>query len=313
MIQALMRCTVAAAVVATALAAVATARAGDFTNPTPIGLATDQGAATPYPSVITPTGLGGTISSVTVKLNGFLWQHIADADILLVAPNGAAVVLMSDACAGFGNTAPATFTFSDSNVLVMPPSGCAAIPVNVKPFNNQDALLCGVDPDVFPAPAPPGPSSGGYPVGPQMMSTFSGMSAATAMGQWKLFVFDDCDSLTTLDNGGIQNGWTLTLTTAPTAVTVRSFSARRSVRHRVDLTWRTASETGIAGFNVYRDGPGGTTKVNRSLIGAAGTFDGTYRLSDGSARAGVAYTYRLQVLSWDGTRSWYGRAQVRAR
>jgi hypothetical protein len=128
------------------------------------------------------------------------------------------------------------------------------------------------------------------------------------MGSWRLFVRDDY----AFSVGSIAGGWTLDIATTPTAVTMLSFSARAAAG-RVDLSWRTASETGITGFNVFRTGRSGMVRVNRALIEAVGVFGATYRLVDWAARAGVTYTYRLQIVYRDGTRAWYRTVHATAR
>ncbi len=72
-----------------------------LTNATPIvipagapGMTT--GPASPYPSTINVAGLGGTVTRVTVTLNGLRHTFPDDLDILLVGPGGS-VILMSDA------------------------------------------------------------------------------------------------------------------------------------------------------------------------------------------------------------------------
>ena len=98
---------------------------------------------------------------------------------------------------------------------------------------------------------------------------------------------------------------------APTAVRMLGFGARPT-RGGVDLRWRTASEGEVLGFNVWRRGAGGESRVNRSLVTARGTVAGaSYRLVDRAARPGRSYAYRLQIVSRDGSRSWYGSARVR--
>ena len=93
-----------------------------------------------------------------------------------------------------------------------------------------------------------------------------------------------------------------------TAVSVRSFGARRHGKAIV-VTWRTASEVGALGFNVYRseaDGP--LHKVNRSLIAAkrgGQALGARYRLVDLRVRRAGKYTYRLQLVHLNGARSWY--------
>lgn len=93
----------------------------------------------------------------------------------------------------------------------------------------------------------------------------------------------------------------------PTAVAVRSFSAR-ATRQGIELRWRTAQEASILGFDVYRAG----VQVNRTLIQArgSGVRGAAYRLLDRSAR-GAAATYRLRAVRADGSRAWIGRAVAR--
>jgi hypothetical protein len=91
-----------------------------------------------------------------------------------------------------------------------------------------------------------------------------------------------------------------------TAVIFRSFTASRS-SSGVLLRWRTASEPGLLGFNVYRQVGRSGVRLNRRLIASAG-----------SATAGHGYSYRdrrraskqarywLQVVHLDGTRTWQG-------
>jgi hypothetical protein len=102
----------------------------------------------------------------------------------------------------------------------------------------------------------------------------------------------------------------------PTAVSVRSFSAHRR-GNTVAVTWNTASEADLLGFNVYRSVRNGPfRKVNRALIAAkrAGQALGArYQLVDQKARRGVAYAYRLQLVHRGGGRTWHpiGAAAVR--
>ena len=60
------------------------------------------GAATPYPSTIDVTGVGGTITNVTLRLNDLSHTFPDDIDMLLVGPAGQKVVIFSDA--GGGNS-----------------------------------------------------------------------------------------------------------------------------------------------------------------------------------------------------------------
>ena len=82
---------------------------------------------------------------------------------------------------------------------------------------------------------------------------------------------------------------------SPTAVSVRAFTARRTLRGVV-LRWRTGSDVGLAGFEVYRAG----RRVNRRLIAAGGA--GNYTFVDRTGRVGGRY--RLQTVSLSGRRIW---------
>ena len=94
----------------------------------------------------------------------------------------------------------------------------------------------------------------------------------------------------------------------PTAVEIRSFAARRRGRG-VEVRWRTASETDLAGFEVFRAcGSGASRRIDRSIIPArrAGETQGAaYRFLDRTPRTRLC-TYRLRAVALDGTRSWYG-------
>jgi hypothetical protein len=97
----------------------------------------------------------------------------------------------------------------------------------------------------------------------------------------------------------------------PTAVTVRSFHARRQVKPAgVSLTWRSVSELDLAGFNVWRRTAGSTrwTKLNARLIVArgGGTAGRSYSYLDRKALAGHTYAYRLEAVALEGDRHWVG-------
>lgn len=90
---------------------------------------------------------------------------------------------------------------------------------------------------------------------------------------------------------------------APTAVTVRSFSASPR-RDGVLLRWRTGTEARIVGFNVYRVAGAHRIRVNRALIAAsAGALGAEHRWLDRTA-AHRGTRYWLQTVSTSGARSW---------
>lgn len=90
----------------------------------------------------------------------------------------------------------------------------------------------------------------------------------------------------------------------PTAVSFRSASAVRT-QAGVVLRWRTASESQLLGFNVYRKG----VRLNRTLIPSvfAGTTSGrSYSWLDRGAPRQGAVRYWLEAVSVSGKRSRYG-------
>jgi hypothetical protein len=94
----------------------------------------------------------------------------------------------------------------------------------------------------------------------------------------------------------------------PTAVDVRLFAAKRRNR-TVILRWRTGTETGLAGFHVFRGSAAARVRLTRSLIPAAGDLRGHAYLWSGRA-AGRRADYALQGVRTDGTRLWLGHVRT---
>ena len=137
-----------------------------------LGLTINDGKASRYPSNTGPTGLAGKVTDVDVRIAGFSHERPRDVDILLVAPNGQAVVLMSDV----GGTTPVIgldLTFDDQASAEVDP---AAVPQTGtwRPSNE------GTD-DVFPAPAPVTTPA----------SSLSALNGQRPGGNWALYVVDD--------------------------------------------------------------------------------------------------------------------------
>jgi len=149
-------------------------------------------------------------------------------------------------------------------------------------------------------------------------------------GDWKLYVVDDC-----FGGSGSLVGWQLIIyatqwcgitpcvysggpitirDSVPTAAEVDDFAAARG-RAGIRLTWRTRTEIDIAGFNLYRSHAGRSVRLNRSLIAAGQGRTGLgwrYAFVDRSGRAGVAYTYRLEVVRPNGRRATVASRAVRS-
>ncbi|MBZ2197323.1 Ig-like domain repeat protein [Occultella gossypii] len=221
-----------------------------FTSMGPISIpgagSPDQfGPADPYPSNIAVSGLAGAVSNVSVALTGLSHLFVNDVDMLLVAPTGDNLVVMSD-------VGEATFTVSADDVDLTIADGGIEFP-------DAGSLVAGTyapqdvetTVDAYPAPAP---TPGGA-------TTFAGaFSGIDPNGTWRLYVVDD----STGDAGAIAGGWSLTITTtdtaAPTAITASATPNPASTSELLTMTAYVASNgepvtEGTVGFSI----PGAVT------------------------------------------------------
>ncbi len=165
----------------------------------------------PYPSVINVSGFTGTVTDVNVLLNGFTYPFPEDVDVLLVAPNGTSVLVMSDIGGnndGVGDPVSNINLVFDDQAANFAPMDTLLLPGTYRPTDDDD------DPGEFvpghadtflpPAPMTPGGSS---------LAAFNGINPN---GTWSLFVVDD-------DPGppqpGSFSGWCLDITTTGTGPT----------------------------------------------------------------------------------------------
>jgi subtilisin-like proprotein convertase family protein len=162
------------------------------------------GIAALYPSTITVSGMGTSLTNLKVKLMGVTHPFPPDMDVLLVGPGGQSFILQSDA----GNTTAATnrtYTFDDAAATQLSNSGALPNNTSVRPANHVGNDNTN---DVFPAPAPggayanPGPQSSGNAT---LNGTFGGTNPN---GDWSLYVTDD----DFLDSGSIGSGWSIDIT-----------------------------------------------------------------------------------------------------
>ena len=163
-------------------------------NPTTITIPT-VGAATPFPSEINVSGLQGTVTGVSARLDGFVHSFPTDVGVLLVAPGGQTVNLLTGA--GSSNDVNgATLTFDDSG-------GVAPVVLTTGTYKPSNTA---VDPTYI-APAPAGPFG----------KTLSSLAGTTPNGTWKLFIQDFSGG----DVGQVLSGWALDVrTTGPPVVPV---------------------------------------------------------------------------------------------
>ena len=203
-----------------------TASAVQFCNTTPIVFTPPSQptqavqALAPYPSQITVSGQVGTITDVNVILNDLTYEVPDDLDIMLVAPDGTRIMVMSDAGGANFTAFPVTdidLTFDDA-AANQPSADGQLVAGTFRPIDDDD------DPDEFDAadtflsPAPATPSVA-------MLSAFNGLNPN---GTWSLYVVDDNPGPpVVMDIGGgwcldiltTGGGTTTSTTTAPTTTT----------------------------------------------------------------------------------------------
>ncbi len=179
-----------------AIAASVPATAAAFSNPTnvfiPLG-----GAATPYPSTISVSGLTGTVTDVNVTLTGYQHPSPEDVDVLLVGPTGHATVLMTDAGGSTPLSSAVTLTFDDEA------SGSVTAPVVSGTYQPDFALFCTTCGFGGPSPAPAAPYH-------QTLAVYDGKDPN---GPWSLFVYDDHVNFDPASvPSAISGGWSLEIT-----------------------------------------------------------------------------------------------------
>lgn len=200
----------------------------------------DYGPATPYSNEITinnfPTS---ATSNFKVTIKNFTHDFPDDVGLLLVAPDGKKVRILTD-CMG-GTDANGAYnvnlTFDDSAPNPLPDniqgnvqSGTYKTCQGTDDNGNSGAS----HPADFPAPAPSGPYS-------NTLATFNGINPT---GTWKLFVDDD----TAKDAGGIAGGWELSFqtwaTSAPAVISGNvNISGVSVVNARITLTDSNGGQT----------------------------------------------------------------------
>ena len=161
----------------------------------------DFKAASVYPLPIAVSGLSGPVSKVTVTLNRLLASDPSYLDFLVVAPNGTAVLVMSDAAAYGPGTAEnhVTIVFDQSFPTTIPTA-----PLNTA--DNQTVYFKptnGESPEVFPN-LPPNLDTTSTD-----LTRFNGISPN---GEWKLYAIH---SYAFGYRYGTIDSWSLDITTAP--------------------------------------------------------------------------------------------------
>jgi subtilisin-like proprotein convertase family protein len=152
----------------------------------------DVSSGTPNPSVITVAGGPASIGVISITLNSISHTWPNDVDVLLVAPNGESLVIMSDVGTGADwigdNLTIADFGAALFSDLVLNPTG------TYQPTNYTAG-------DAFPGFG--GTVSNPAPAGAQTFSSMFGGDVAD--GDWSLYVVDDVGG----DTGSIGS-WSIT-------------------------------------------------------------------------------------------------------
>ncbi|MCA1683953.1 MAG: kelch motif-containing protein, partial [Actinobacteria bacterium] len=203
------------------------------------GVHCDPDKANPYPSPIAVSGYGPSdkVANLTLTLNKLSWPQgtvnapgsapdangPSDAEIMLVAPGGKAVMVMGDACGTPDNPnpiptkQPITLTFDDSAALPLPDNcqGFADGKAHTYKPTNNSRLYEGEctqfhTPDYFPPPAPAGTNS----------TSLSDFVGTDPNGTWSLYVVDDCPNTPNPQGeaGRIDGGWSIDITTTDAPV-----------------------------------------------------------------------------------------------
>lgn len=228
--------------------------------------------ATPYPSNITVSGVTQSIGSVSVELRNVQHTWARDLDLLLVAPNGQNVMLLSDAGGDQALAGGATLVFRDDAGSA--PENGQLSGGTYRPTNYGGS-------DTLPSPAPAAPHG----------TSLAGLLAGGVNGTWRLYAVDDFPSS---DGGQILDGWALTFVAssgpdAPTGITATD----GTLTDRVQVTWTGSS--GATSYEVFRSLIDNPTAAQSLGTTAATTYD------DLTTAVGETYFYRVKASNLDGT------------
>ncbi len=168
-------------------------------NPTVFSTPSSSGVVNPYPSPITISGAGTSISSMSVTIGPISHTWRSDLDIVLIGPGGQGLILMSDV-GGSSDLVNAEITFQDG-AAAFPTSGNITGTNTYVPYNSG---CC----DALPGTTPAGPYFDPAPAG---TATFASVFGGTnPNGTWKLYIWDQFGGDITTATGG----WSLSVTTA---------------------------------------------------------------------------------------------------
>jgi subtilisin-like proprotein convertase family protein len=229
-----------------------------------------SGTANPYPSDIQISGVTGLVTGIAVNIENFSHTLPDDVDILLVAPNGRRIILMSDVG---GNTAVnnLSLTFSDSAAVSLPDNSALTSGI-YRPTNFDDT-------DTFPAPAPQGNLTG---------STLGAFYGTNPNGVWSLYVVDDNGN----NAGTIAGGWNIDIqssvnaclyTVSPAAQAFSSVggSGNFQINTPNSCGWTVSTNNPFITFDSPTSGINSTTVSFTVAPNSGGARTGLINITDG--------------------------------
>jgi uncharacterized delta-60 repeat protein/uncharacterized repeat protein (TIGR01451 family) len=213
----------------------------------------DNASASPYPSVVNVSGLGGQVASAIVTLTNLNHTWPRDIDVLLVsppapdAPTGRKSYLMTH-CGSSYTVNNITLTFDDAAATSLPQFFTPLVSSTNRPTSYAVAT-----PPFPSAVTPPPPYS-------TNLSVFKGINPN---GNWLLYVLDDAPG----NFGSISNGWVLKLTTADVVVSAADVGLAMSAAPTTVVTTSNVTYT----LTVTNYGPAGATNIVVTNTLPAGT------------------------------------------
>lgn len=188
-------------------------------------------AANPYPSSIEVAGMSGLISGLRITLHGFQHDFPDAVDIMLEAPNGVNLVILSDVGAAV-DVSGINIVIDDSATAYLPDNS-RITSGSFKPTN------IGND-DLWPANTPAASTN-------TSLSAFHGFGPN---GTWKLYASNDVAG----GIGSIAGGWSITLYTGNEVVLgprISSFTATYEETQRaIQLEWVFDHDSNERAFHI---------------------------------------------------------------
>jgi HYR domain len=160
----------------------------------------DNAAATPYPSAIAVSGLSGSVTKVTVTLDGFTHNWMNDVEMALVGPTGNQVGLMMRAgTSGNKQFTGANLTFDDGGIVIPNVSG-----QNLTGTHNFVPTVNGTT----------------FTMSGTFLTSLASFNGLNPNGDWKLYI-RDWDAI---KSGSVSRGWSISFT-GPSAATAPTVAA----------------------------------------------------------------------------------------